>query len=354
MSDFDNLIRSDDFDEVERLLAKERAEKGKKASAKAPPKKTLMEMVAGSNDAAALARRLNVDPDMSEKVLVPLLNFLDKYGVGGAVSESPTAQAASGLFEFLGDITPVIKQGMDYFAGRQNELSQQDLDFLNQIKEAQTGDMDGLFIGETMEEPVAQPQPQAPPQPQQKEGEIPLDVDPFRDGVDWTKVIGAPAPQQVIPESEPNEAYIQGLERLAADSGMTMDDLKRGDRQAKTNNHGRVEKEIDYSNAFNIDLGLEKINAAMSQEKNKLQSSSKIQFDESVPVPDSANAFNPVDTPNYTTPAFTGTLESVDELAESAGVELDAPWNEEDYDPSDDDIGYDLPVIDEEVLGDDD
>jgi len=32
-----------------------------------------MEMVAGSNDAAALARRLNVDPDMSEKVLVPLL-----------------------------------------------------------------------------------------------------------------------------------------------------------------------------------------------------------------------------------------------------------------------------------------
>ncbi len=352
MADFDNLIRSDDFDEVERLLAKERAEK---KTSKTEKKKSLMEMVAGSNDAAALARRLNVDPDMSEKVLVPLLNFLDKYGVGGAVAESPTAQAATGLFEFLGDITPVIKQSMDYFAGRQNELSQQDLDFLNQIKDAQTGDMDGLFIGETMEETsVAEPTP--PPAPKAKEGEIPLDVDPFRDGVDWTKVVGAPAKETVIPETKPNEAYIQNLERLAAASGMSMDDVKRSDRQAKTNNFGRVEKEIDYSDAFNIDLGLEKINAAMNQEKNKLQSSSKIQFDESVPVPDSATAFDPLETPNYTTPSFIGTLQSVDQLAESAGVELDAPWVEEDYDPAEDDIGYDLPTIepDEEVLGDDD
>jgi len=349
MSDFDNLIRSDDFDEVERLLAKERAEK---KTSKTEKKKSLMEMVAGSNDAAALARRLNVDLDMSEKVLVPLLDFLDKYGVGGAVAESSTAQAATGLFEFLGDITPVIKQSMDYFAGRQNELSQQDLDFLNQIKDAQTGDMDGLFIGETMEETPAEPTP--PPAPKEQPGQIPLDVDPFRDGVDWTKVVGEQPKQTVIPEAEPNEAYIQNLERLAAASGMSMDDVKRSDRQAKTNNFGRVEKEIDYSDAFNIDLGLEKINAAMSQEKNKFQSSSKIQFDESVPVPDSATTFNPVDTPNYTTPAFTGTLESVDELAESAGVDLDAPWTEEDYDPSEDEIGYDLPVIEEEVLGDDD
>ena len=75
MSDFDNLIKPDDFDEVERLLAQERASKTASAGGKKAKQKTLMEMLAGSNDAAALARKLNVDPDMSEKVIVPLLNF---------------------------------------------------------------------------------------------------------------------------------------------------------------------------------------------------------------------------------------------------------------------------------------
>ena len=98
MSDFDNLIKPDDFDEVERLLAQEGCQVS--SAEEEAQAEDLMEMLAGSNDAAALARKLNVDPDMSEKVIVPLLNFLDKYGVGGAVAESPTAQAASGLLEF--------------------------------------------------------------------------------------------------------------------------------------------------------------------------------------------------------------------------------------------------------------
>jgi|TARA_E500000331_G_scaffold136031_1_gene132804 hypothetical protein len=336
MSDFDNLIKPDDFDEVERLLAQERATKRSAPAGKKEKQKTLMEMLAGSNDAGQLARKLNVDPDMSEKVIVPLLNFLDKYGVGGAVSESPTAQAATGLIEFLTDITPVVRESMDYFAGRQKELSQQDMDFLNQIKEAQTSDMDGLFIGENLE-PEPEPEPQ--PEPKQQEGQIPADVNPFRDGVDWTAVVGEQKKPTVIPEAEPSEAYIQGLERLAMESGMTMDQIQRSDRQNKTNHNGRFEKEIDYSDAFTIDLGLEKINAAMDGEKKRLASQSKVEFDENVPVPDSANQYDPLGEPNYTIPSFTGTLETVDDLADSAGVDLsDTPWNEESYDPVEDEI----------------
>lgn len=346
MSDFDNLIRSDDIDEVERLLAKEKAQK---SATKTEKKKTLMEMVAGSNDAAALARRLNVDPDMSEKLLVPLLNFLDKYGVGSAVAESGTAQAASGLVEFLSDVTPIVKQGMDYFAGRQKELSQQDLDFLNQIKEAQTGDMDGLFIGETTQEPEP-----TPPKPPENPSGIPLDTNPFLQGVDWAAVVGEPEKPKVIPENEPNESYIQGLEKLAQESGMSLSEIKSSDRQNKTNNHGRTEKEIDYSDAFSIDLGIEKINAAMNSEKNKIQQSSKVEFDETLPVPKSATEFEPLNEPNYTIPSFKGTLESVDELAESAGVDLDAPWVDEDFDVDADDIGYDLPDLTEEEGNHDD
>ena len=349
MSDFDNLIKPDDFDEVERLLAQERAAKSASAGGKKPKQKTLMEMLAGSNDAAALARKLNVDPDMSEKVIVPLLNFLDKYGVGGAVAESPTAQAASGLLEFLTDITPVVRESMDYFSGRQKELSQQDLDFLNQIKEAQTGDMDGLFIGDNIDETPPEPVAQAPVVQQPQEGVIPNDVDPFRDGVDWEPVVGKPKKVEVLPQTEPNEAYIQNLEKLAAESGMTMSQINQSDRQNKTNNHGRNQKEVDYSDAFTIDLGLEKINAAMDGEKKRLQQQSKVEFDEAVPVPDSATSFDPLGEPNYTIPSFTGVLDTVDELADSAGVDLtDAPWNDDDYDPADDGVEYGSEELNDE------
>ena len=83
-----------------------------------------------------LARKFNVDPDMSDKVLVPVLNFLDKYGVGDSIAGNPAAQTAGSLIEFLTDVTPVVKNAMEYFAGKQKELSDEDRDFLNQIKEA--------------------------------------------------------------------------------------------------------------------------------------------------------------------------------------------------------------------------
>jgi hypothetical protein len=351
MSDFDNLIKPADFDEVERLLSQDRdTKRTSNKSGKKEKQKTLMEMLAGSNDAGALARKLNVDPDMSEKVIVPLLNFLDKYGVGGAVSESPTAQAATGLIEFLTDITPVVKESMDYFAGRQKELSQTDLDFLNQIKDAQTEDMDGLFIGEVIEEVVEEPVPI--PEPKTQKGQIPNDVDPFSEGVDWESVIGVK--KKVVPfKVQPSEAYIQGLERLAAESGMTMDQIKKSDRQTKTNTFGRGEAEIDYSDAFTIDLGLEKINAAMDGEKKRMKASSKVDFEstDDLPVPDSVDGYEPLEEPNYTTPSFTGILATVDDLADNAGVDLtETPWNDDDYDPASDEISL---TTDNEVENDD-
>ena len=339
MSDFDNLIKPADFDEVERLLSQDRdTKRTSTAGGKKAKQKTLMEMLSGSNDAGALARRLNVDPDMSEKVIVPLLNFLDKYGVGGAVSESPTAQAATGLIEFLTDITPVVKESMDYFAGRQKELSQTDLDFLNQIKDAQTENMDGLFIGEVIEEVDEEPKPTLPAET--PKGQIPNDVDPFSEGVDWASVIGVK--KKVVPfKAQPSEAYIQGLERLANESGMTMDQIKKSDRQTKTNTYGRGGEEIDYSDAFTFDLGLEKINAAMDGEKKRLSLTSKVDFEstDELPVPDSVGGYEPLGEPNYTIPSFTGILATVDSLADNAGVDLtETPWNDDDYDPASDEI----------------
>ena len=147
---FDHLIQRDELEEVERLLSKERSAP-QVSNKKKEKQKSLMELLVGSNNQGDLARKFNVDPDMSDKVLVPVLNFLDKYGVGDSISGNPAAQTAGSLIEFLTDVTPVVKNAMEYFAGKQKQLSDEDRDFLNQIKEAQTtGDM-GLFIGETLE-----------------------------------------------------------------------------------------------------------------------------------------------------------------------------------------------------------
>ena len=75
---------------------------------------SILELVEGLN-LGGLSNNLN--PDMKEKVLVPLANLLDKYGLSESIGESTTAQAGMGLFSLLGDIAPVIKGLADYVSG---------------------------------------------------------------------------------------------------------------------------------------------------------------------------------------------------------------------------------------------
>ena len=362
---FEHAIQRDDFDEVERLLAAERAKpKTDAKTAAAKKKQSLVEMLAGSDDTAALARRFNMDPDMSEKVMVPVLNFLDKYGVGESISSSNTGQTAASILEFLTDITPVVRNAMDYFGGRQRELSQEDRDFLEQIKSAQSGSGDmGLFIGETVgEEVTPEPVVQKPTATQKKRqpGQIPTDRDIFTEGVDWGEVLN---PTEVTQEEEFTETVndtflVSGLEKLAAEAGLDMGDVMLSDRQAKTNNHGRVSKEIDYSkDGVNLDLGLEKINEAMKLERQKVSHQSKVTFkeSESMPVPQNLTEGNPQDSPNYTIPTFSGQLESVEEMMARTEIpEDEEPWVAEDFNPDDYDIGYtELPEEEFEEVTDD-
>ena len=364
---FENAIQRDDFDEVERLLAAERTKPKLDSRSAAAKKKqqSLVEMLAGSDDTAALARRFNMDPDMSEKVMVPVLNFLDKYGVGESISGSNSGQTAASILEFLTDITPVVRNAMDFFGGRQRELSQEDRDFLEQIKSAQSGSGDmGLFIGETVGEEVApEPVVQQPTATQKKRqpGQIPADRDIFTQGVDWGEVLN---PTEVTVEEEFTETVndtflVAGLEKLAAEAGLDMGNVMLSDRQAKTNNFGRATKEIDYSKGgLNLDLGLEKINEAMKMERKRVSHQSKVTFKEAetMPVPNNLTEGNPRDSPNYTIPSFAGQLESVEDMIARTEVpEEEEPWVAEDFNPDDYDIGYtELPEEEfEEVTNDD-
>ena len=140
----------------------------------------------GGEDLEKFARQLNLDPEMAEKMLVPLLSLLDKYGVGETVTASPRMEQATNAFEVIRDVAPVIKGAAEFISGRRAELESTDLEFLERIKEAQgvadaslfDDDDDDLFtVGESVaEEPIVE----APTQPQP----APLDLGSF-DAQDW-------------------------------------------------------------------------------------------------------------------------------------------------------------------------
>jgi hypothetical protein len=351
---FDHLIQRDELEEVERLLSKERSAP-QISNKKKEKQKSLMELLVGSNNQGDLARKFNVDPDMSDKVLVPVLNFLDKYGVGDSISGNPAAQTAGSLIEFLTDVTPVVKNAMEYFAGKQKQLSDEDRDFLNQIKEAQTtGDM-GLFIGETLEPVVEEEVVQRTiKKPKTINEGIPLDRDILSDGVDWNEAMGiAPSPQEEYSAEVHNSFMTLGIEKLAAESGMSMEQIRGSDRQLKTNNFGSTSTSIDYTKeGFSLDLGLEKINEAMKMEKQRIAHSSKVTFKnaDKMPVPENLGGdSNPMSGSTRMIPSFSGFLEPIDlTLIEDIPEEVvEAPWQEDDFHPSDFDESISYPTEEE-------
>ena len=347
-SDFDHLLQPDELDGMDDLLSKQ------KDSGKENPK-TLLESLTGSNDAAALANKFNLEPDMTERVLVPLLSFLDKYGVGSSVVESGAGQTATNLLEFVNDVTPVIKNGLDYFNGKKKGLDEDDLAFLDQITAAQdAGDM-SLFIGETVEE---EPEPEPDKvEYEAPEGSIPLDMDPFESGVDWETILGGqPDPKQAGIYStltdmmpDPDESnLIAGMEALAKEAGLTINEVNKSDYTSKTERAGSGNgSSLVYEDDMeSIDVGLDGIKAAMTAEQKTKKRSSNVAFNEdSMAVPDNLDEYNPLTVEGYEPAPLTDmTLPTVTELKEAAPAveepQVVADWMNPDFDPEDYQVEY--------------
>ena len=159
-SKYSDLIQKDTPEPVH----ERREEKPKKG-------KNIVELLTGDDDISEFARKLNLDPEMAEKMLIPLLSLLDKYGVGESLSASPKMESATNAFEIIRDVAPVVKGAAEFISGRKAELEATDLAFLEQIKEAQNiadatlfddDDEEELFsVGETVEieEVVSSPPP---------------------------------------------------------------------------------------------------------------------------------------------------------------------------------------------------
>jgi hypothetical protein len=191
----------------------------------------------------------NLNPEMKEKVLVPLANLLDKYGISESLGESTTAQAGVGLFSLLGDVAPVIKGLAEYISGQRNSLNAEDMEFLEKIKESQSnGDFSDLFVSDSAEEQTqtVKPSPNVIGPNGENLGSINLNLNE----VDWWSVMGVESPEEKKIRQMPKarQTYmakdannrlptfgsagerptIQGLpslEDLASEIGMSVEDL---------------------------------------------------------------------------------------------------------------------------------
>ena len=198
---FEDHFRPDARSDYSDLIQKEKpVVKEEKKDENAKKGKNIVELLAGGKEIGDFARSMNLDPEMAEKMLVPILSLLDKYGVGENLTASPRVESASNAFEIIRDVAPVVKGAAEFISGRRAELESTDLAFLEQIKEAQgvadaslfDDDEDDLFmVGETIvEEEIVE----APTEPQPE----PLDLNSF-DSKDWGNFFateGAMVPQE--------------------------------------------------------------------------------------------------------------------------------------------------------------
>jgi len=116
MSDFDDLLRNSKTDSNTKSSDTD-SDKSSDSKKKSSSSASVAGMF-GASDMAELTRKFNLDPEMGERVLVPLVNFLEKYGVADAVDTSPTASRLLNLAEFWNDIAPVVRNAPDFLGGR--------------------------------------------------------------------------------------------------------------------------------------------------------------------------------------------------------------------------------------------
>ena len=157
-----------DFNRRSSLIEEDSTSFNKSSSKKS---KSLVEVLLGdSENFKAVAERFNLDPDMAEKIVVPLLSLLDKYGVGESLTSSPQAESASQTLDVIRDVAPIVKGAAEYISGKRQQLEKDDIEFLNSIRESQKVNDASLFgedeemfsIGESVNDAVPQQAPIPP------------------------------------------------------------------------------------------------------------------------------------------------------------------------------------------------
>ncbi len=346
MGDFDDIIKpvGEVINPVIDVTGKVTDSPPKKESKKTVPKGSLLELfLKDGEDAATLADKYNLDPEMSQQVLVPLLNFLDKYEIGSEFAGSPAVQGVGDLASIIGDVAPVIKNAAQYFEGRTQALSEEDEAFLAKIREAQ-GDGSGLFVtddddvlseaeefsfGESVSDDEDADLDAAA---NDYGGPIPITANPFTDGVDWAEVLNGPeyasadtgayTYTDMMPEPD---MMIRGFEDLAIAAGLDPAKVAASDTQLKINTSSENTTEFASGVAPTVVENLSEIEIAMAAEKKKQAASSKIVFDvdNELLTPENLGTYDPLNVPGFdSAPVLNTKFETAEEMAENLGLDL--------------------------------
>lgn len=171
---FEDRFGSNRIENKDSLIQPEsRQEIPNRAETKPKKGKNIVELITGGEDVGAFARKMNLDPEMSEKILVPLLSLLDKYKIGENITANPRVESATNAFEVIRDVAPVIRGAAEFISGRQQELQADDLQYLEAIRQSQAitdaslfdDDDDDLFMISEEDPVVQQPIVEQPPPP---------------------------------------------------------------------------------------------------------------------------------------------------------------------------------------------
>ncbi|MHA1138605.1 MAG: hypothetical protein ACTSSE_19180 [Candidatus Thorarchaeota archaeon] len=312
MGEFDEFIRSEPKEAPEEEQAKAKQKSANKSAPKGKGK-SLTELLVGEEDAH---------------------QFAERFGeIGQGITDNPTAQGVMDLSTVVADVAPVVKNAAEYFSGRSATLSEDDAAFLAKIRESQNEGMDmffneeggGMEIGEVAQEP----EPVAPIYT----GVVPIDADPFQEGLDWATILDAP-------EYKPKgQAYtytdlmpapdlmIKGLEDLAKEAGLDPRKVRSADTQNKINSGSQsTADQIALANgdASGISLDLSSIKEEMAAEKAKQKRTSKVKFDDEneVLVPNNIEEYDPLSVPGFTLPPSPkGSLETLEQMQDRMAEE---------------------------------
>ncbi len=145
MSEFDEVIERKARTEVsERVMEEERDDSSSQTTRQETPHISLSSLLEEEPLLSDLTE--NINPELKNQVLVPLLNIVEKYGLADNLVASERTQTSLALIGVLTDVAPVIKGLSDYLEGHKNSLNESDKEFLQNLKSMEyNDDLDGLL-----------------------------------------------------------------------------------------------------------------------------------------------------------------------------------------------------------------
>ena len=145
MSEFDDVIERESRKEVsEKVMEGERDGSASQNTRQETPSISLSSLLEEEPLLSDLTGNLN--PELKNQVLIPLLNIVEKYGLADNIVASERTQTSLALVGVLTDVAPVLKGLSDYLEGHKNSLNESDKEFLQNLKSMESNDdLEGLF-----------------------------------------------------------------------------------------------------------------------------------------------------------------------------------------------------------------